>query len=84
MNFNFSLQSIYSLYNQFLNYFPPKVHGLVSLFLAILLIYGIYKVLRKQLIYLVLLVILLPASVPILKNIWEQLLEFLKFLLSRR
>ena len=78
------MDSIYSIYTQFLSYFPEKVHGLVSLFLGILLIVGIYKVLRRQLIYLVLLVILLPASVPILKNIWEQILEFLKFLLSRR
>ncbi len=80
----FSLDSVYAIYGQFLNYFPEKVHGLVSLFLAVLLIVGIYKVLRRQLIYLVLLIILLPASVPILKNIWEQILEFLKFLLSRR
>ncbi len=80
----FSLDTIYSIYNQFLSYFPPKVHGLVSLGLAILLILGIYKVLRKQLIYLILLIILLPASVPILKNIWEQLLELLRFLLSKK
>lgn len=80
----FSLQSLYSLYGQFLSYFPEKVHGWVSLFLAILLIFGIYKVIRKQLVYLILLVILLPASVPILKNIWEQLVEILKFLLSKK
>lgn len=80
----FSLESIYSIYAQFLSYFPQNVRGLVSLFLAILIVLGIYKVLRKQLVYLILLVILLPASVPILKNIWGQILEFLKFLLSRR
>ncbi len=80
----FSFDSVYSIYNQFLSYFPPKVHGLVSLALAILIIIGIYKVLRKQLIYLILLIVLLPASVPILKNIWQQLLELLKFLLNRR
>lgn len=80
----FSLDPIYSIYNQFLNYFPKNVHGLISLFLAVLVIFGIYKVLRKQLVYLILLVILLPASVPILKNIWESLLELIKFLLSRR
>lgn len=80
----FSFQSVYSIYNQFLSYFPEKVHGLVSLGLALLLVFGIYKVLRKQLVYLILLVILLPASAPILKNIWQQLLELLKFLLSKR
>lgn len=72
------------IYNQFLNYFPENLRGFVSLALAVLLVVGIYKVLRKQLVYLILLAVLLPASVPILKNIWEQLLVLLKFLLSRR
>ena len=80
----FSFDQIYSIYDQFLSNFPKHLHGLISLFLAGLLIFGIYKVLRRQLIYLILLVILLPASVPILKNVWVQLLEILKFLLSRR
>ena len=52
------------------------------LFLAALLVYGIYKVIRRQFIYLILLVILLPASVPILRNIWQALLEILKFLVG--
>jgi hypothetical protein len=78
------LSQVYSIYNQFLGYFPENVRGLVSLFLAALVVFGIYKVLRKQLVYLILLVILLPASVPILKNIWESLLELIKFLLSKR
>lgn len=75
---------VYSIYDQFLSYFPEKIHGLVSFFLAILIVFGIYKVLKRQLVYLILLIILLPASVPILKNIWEQVLIILKFLLSRR
>ena len=79
----FSLQSLYSIYDQFLSYFPSSLHGWISLFLAILLVIGIYKVLRRQLVYLILLVVLLPASVPILKNVWEQVLLIIKFLLSR-
>lgn len=78
------MDAIYSIYNQFLNYFPKGLHGVVSLALAILLIFGIYKVLRRQLVYLILLIILLPASVPILKNIWEQLLALIKFLLNQK
>lgn len=80
----FSLQSIYDLYNQFLNNFPPDVRGIVSLFLAALLVVGIFKVLKREFIYIILLVILLPASIPILKNIWAQLLEVLQFLVNRR
>ena len=81
---NFSPGDIYAIYNQFLGYFPPKLHGLVSLFLVVLLIIGIYKVLKRQLIYIILLIVLLPASGPILKNIWQQLLAVLQFLLSRK
>jgi len=78
----FKLDPLYSIYNRFLSYFPENIHWLISLFLAGLLIYGIYKVIRKQFIFLILLVILLPASVPILKNIWQALLELLKFLIG--
>ncbi|MBI4050320.1 MAG: hypothetical protein HY398_02625 [Candidatus Doudnabacteria bacterium] len=81
---NFSLSPIYDIYNQFLSYFPENVHWVISLALALLLVLGVYKVLRKQFVYLVLLVVLLPASVPILKNIWSQLLELLRFLISRK
>lgn len=79
----FSLQPIYAIYAQFLSNFPEKYHSLVSLALALLVVFGVYKILRKQLIYIILLVVLLPASAPILKNIWQGLVELLKFLVKR-
>ena len=84
MRGEFTLQSIYDIYSQFLSYFPDQLHPWVSLALAVLLVVGIYKVLRRQLVYLILLVVLLPASVPILKSVWQQILQIIKFLLSRR
>lgn len=84
MPLNFSLQKFYDIYYQFLGYFPENLHGIISVVLAMLIVFGIYKVLRKQLVYLILLVILLPASGPILKKVWEQILDLLKFLLSKR
>ena len=80
----YSVARLYEIYDQFLNYFPANLHGLISVFLAGLLVLGIYKVLRRQLVWLILLVILLPASGPIVKNVWEQILELLKFLLSQK
>ena len=77
------MESVYSIYAQFLSYFPEKFHGLVSLALAMLLVWGIYKVVRRQFVYIVLLIVLLPASMPILKSVWSQVLELLKFLLKR-
>lgn len=78
------MDTVYSLYNQFLGNFPAKFHGMISLILAILLAIGIYKVLRRQFVYIILLIVILPASAPILKSVWEQVLELLKFLLSRK
>ncbi|OGE75985.1 MAG: hypothetical protein A3C85_00800 [Candidatus Doudnabacteria bacterium RIFCSPHIGHO2_02_FULL_48_21] len=80
----FSLQNFYSIFEQFLSYFPEKLHGLISIFLAILLVIGVYKVIRRQLVYLILLIILLPAAGPILQNVWEQILDLLRFLVSKQ
>jgi hypothetical protein len=78
------MDQIFSIYQQFLSFFPDKIHGLVSLALAILIVIAVFKVIKKQFIYIVLLVVLLPASVPILKNIWEGLVNLLKFLLTHK
>ncbi len=78
------MDQILSIYNQFLSYFPTNLHGLVSLVLAVLIAIGVFKVIKKDFIYIILLVILLPASVPILKNIWESLSAIIKFLLTKR
>lgn len=77
------MDTIFSLYNQFLSNFPDKYHGLISLFLAILIVFSIFKVLKKDFIWLIVLIILLPASIPILKSIWDSIVEILHFLLTQ-
>jgi hypothetical protein len=77
------MDQIISIYGQFLSFFPSSIHGVVSLVLAILIIYSIFKVLKHNFIYLILLVILLPASQPILKNLWQGAVNLVKFLLTR-
>jgi hypothetical protein len=78
------MDQILSIYNQFLSYFPTQLHGLVSLALAILIVIGIIKVVRRDFIYIILLVVLLPASWPILKNIWASLANIINFLLAKQ
>ena len=78
------MDQLFSIYNQFLSYFPASFRGIVSLGLAVLIAVAIFKVLKRQFIYIVLLVVLLPASVPILKNIWESLVNIFKFLLTKK
>ena len=78
------MDQIYSIYNQFLSYFPSELHGVVSLGLAALIAIAFFKIIKKEFVYIILLVVLLPASLPILKNIWESLVNIIKFLLTKR
>ena len=76
------MSEIYTAYNQILSYFPMPLHGLVSLALALLLIYAVYKVVKSDFIFIILLVVLLPASVQIFNNIWTSLVSFIVYLLG--
>ena len=81
MNF---MDQIYSIYNQFLGYFPENLHGIVSLALAALIAIGVFKVIKREFVYIIVLIVLLPASVPILKNIWQSLSNIIQFLLVKK
>lgn len=74
------LTQIQDIYNKFLSYFPAEFHPYVSLILGIVLFIAIIQVLRKEFIWLIFLVVLLPASVPILKGIAEVVINILKYL----
>jgi hypothetical protein len=78
------MDQIMSIYTQFLSYFPENLHGLVSLALAVLIAIGIIKVVRRDFVYIILLIVLLPASVPILRNIWDSLANIINFLLAKQ
>lgn len=78
------MDQIQSLYLEFLANFPANIRPVVSIALAVLLVYSFFKVLKKDWIFLIALVILLPTSKSILQNIWEGALAFIKFLLNTR
>ncbi len=78
------MSGIFQIYNQFLSYFPANLHGLVSFVLGIILIYGVIKVIQKDFVYIILLIVLLPAAVPILQNIWQSLVSIVSFLLGKK
>jgi hypothetical protein len=74
---------ISSLYEQFLGYFPAQFQVAVSVALALLLVYAVFQVVKKNFVFIILLVLLLPTSVPVLKNIWDNVLAALQFLIKR-
>lgn len=77
------MTELFDIYQQFLNFFPESAHGFVSLGLAVLIAYAIYKIVKKNFIFIILLIVLLPASIPILSNIWQSLTNLIKFLLTK-
>ncbi len=79
-----SLAEIQNLYLQFLNNFPPNLRSIASIALAVLIIYAIFKVIKKDWIFLVVLIILLPGSKPILESVWQTVVAFIKFLLNTK
>ena len=79
-----NLSQFYSLYDQFLGNFPDNMHWVVSLALAGLLVLAIFQTIKRNFIWIILLIVLLPAAIPILRNVWEGALEVIKFLLTKR
>ncbi len=78
------MEEIYAIYNQFLGIFPENLHWAVSVFLAVLLVLAVYQILKRNFIFIILLIVLLPASVPILRNVWDGAVEVVKYLLTRQ
>jgi hypothetical protein len=72
-----------NLYQQFLNFFPVWMHPFIAIVVVIFLIYSIFQVLKNNFIWLILLVVLLPASIPILKQVLDVLMGFIKYLLGQ-
>ncbi len=75
------MQQIQVLYTRFLGLFPPVLHPIISIILVIVVVYAIIQVLKKDFIYLIVLVILLPASVPVLRSVGQGIIDLIKFLL---
>lgn len=75
------MQVFQDLYNNFLNFFPTFLHPYISVLLAIFLVYSIFQVLKKNFIFLIALIVLLPAAMPVLKQVLNLIIELFKFLL---
>jgi hypothetical protein len=76
------MNEIQNLYIEFLTNFPENLRPIISIGLAVLLVYAVLKVIKKDFIYIIALIVLLPASIPILKSVWEGVVSFIKFLLK--
>ncbi len=77
------MNQIFSLYNQFLSLFPVQWHFWISLIIFLVLIFWLLDLVKRNIVWLVLLIIFIPASIPLLKQIFAGIISFLKMLLGQ-
>jgi hypothetical protein len=73
---------IQDIYLQFLEKFPLAYQPYVSIAVGALLIYVIYRVIKRDFIFIVALIILVPTSIPVFKSVWSGLATLLKYLFN--
>ena len=69
-------------YNQFLAIFPPPLQWLITLIIIIGLAVGFINLIRTNALFLILLILLVPALIPILQHFFADLYNFFLYLLS--
>lgn len=77
------MEALGQIYQNFLNYFPEFWHPFISIGLAVFFVYSVFQVLKRNFIFLIVLVVLLPASIPILKSVVEVLIGVVQYLLGQ-
>ncbi len=77
------MNSLFHAYDIFIRNFPTQYQGIVSLGLLAVIIVTLFQLIRKSLLWLFLLVLLVPASIPILSKIGQGILLFLKYIVGK-
>lgn len=65
--------SPFSIYQNFISAVPLQIQWLVSLGIVVLLIYAVVTLVKRSLLWLVLLIIAVPVALPALGNLLSQL-----------
>jgi hypothetical protein len=73
-------ESLVVLYDRFLSLFPPPVQWLVTLLVVIALVVGFISLISHSWLFLILLILLLPAIIPILQRFFADLYRFFLYL----
>ena len=71
-----------NLYNQFLAIFPAPLQWVVTLLVVVGLVIAFINLIRFNWIFLIVLIILLPAIFPILQRFFADLYNFFLYLLQ--
>lgn len=71
------MSTLFSLYNQFLSLFPDPWHPIVSLAIVLVMLALIFRYWKVGVVGIILLVIFVPASIPVLQNIGKTIIDFI-------
>ena len=63
------MQKVIDFYNQGLNMIPPQYRTILAVVVLIILVFSLIRFLKKNLIWLVVFILLLPAAYPAIKQI---------------
>ncbi len=66
-------EKIHIAYNQFVDKFPEEYQWLVSLIIIAIVVIGLLNLIRKNLLWFILAVVLFPGILPVLKNLFDSL-----------
>ena len=75
------VDQLIAIYDRFITLFPAGIQWIISLAIFISVVVGVINLIRRNFIFLLLLVILIPASIPLLRSILNGILAFLRYLL---
>ena len=77
------VMQISSLYEKFLGLFPVSLQWLVSLIVLVALVAAFYSLIRSNWIFLLLLIIVLPLTFPVFKNLFSGFYDFILYLVQK-
>jgi len=70
-------ERIFSAYNSFVGMFPDQFQWVVSLVIVLAVASFLFNLIKKNWLWLILLVVIFPGILPILKNVFDSLTAML-------
>lgn len=67
------VERIFDLYNAFITLFPDKFQWVVSTIIVLAVAAFLFNLIKKNWLWLILLIVVFPGILPILKNIFDSL-----------
>ncbi len=67
------IERLFDIYKSFITIFPEQYQWIVSLILVLAIASFLFNLIRKNWLWLILVVVLFPGILPLLKNIFDSL-----------